>query len=144
MYRGSQVVLKNPPADEADKRCWFDPWGRKIPEGHDNSLQYSCLENPMDRGAWRAIVHSVAKSRTQLKWLSMQHARPIRWREEEVGGNLRGQELCRGPGKARVNTEKKFKEGWGEVPEGKWERHLRDVSPTYSSYKLCWQHTSPF
>ena len=38
MYGVSQMVLKNPPADEADKRCWFDPRVRKIPEGHDNSL----------------------------------------------------------------------------------------------------------
>ena len=35
--------------------------------GHDNPLLYSCLENPMDRGAWRAIVQGVAKSFTQLK-----------------------------------------------------------------------------
>ena len=35
-------------------------------EGNSNPLQYSCLENSMDRGAWRAIVHGVAKSRTQL------------------------------------------------------------------------------
>ena len=35
-------------------------------EGNGNPLQYSCLENPMDRGAWRAIVHGVAKSRTRL------------------------------------------------------------------------------
>ena len=34
-------------------------------------LQYSCLENPTDRGAWRAIVHRVEKSQTQLKWLSV-------------------------------------------------------------------------
>ena len=34
---------------------------------HGNPLQYSCLENPMDRGAGRAIVHGVAKSQTQLK-----------------------------------------------------------------------------
>ena len=39
--------------------------------GHDNPLQYSCLENPMDRGAWPATVHRVAKSRTLLKQLSM-------------------------------------------------------------------------
>ena len=32
--------------------------------GHGNSLQYSCLENPVDRGAWRATVHGVAESRT--------------------------------------------------------------------------------
>ena len=40
--------------------------GRSPGEGNDNLLQYSCLENPMDRGAWRTTVHEVAKSRTQL------------------------------------------------------------------------------
>ena len=35
-------------------------------EGNGNSLQYSCLENPMDRGAWLATVYEVAKSQTQL------------------------------------------------------------------------------
>ena len=35
-------------------------------KGNSNPLQYSCLENPMDGGAWRAAVHGVAKSRTQL------------------------------------------------------------------------------
>ena len=35
--------------------------------GHGNPLQYSCLENPMDRGAWQATVHGVTKSQTQLK-----------------------------------------------------------------------------
>ena len=44
--------------------------GRSPGEGNGNLLQYSCLENPMDRGAWRAIVHGVAKSRTGLKRLS--------------------------------------------------------------------------
>ena len=38
--------------------------GRSPGEGNGNPLQYSCLENPMDRGAWQAIVHGVAKSRT--------------------------------------------------------------------------------
>ena len=38
--------------------------GRSIGEGNRNPLQYSCLENSMDRGAWRAIVHSVTKNRT--------------------------------------------------------------------------------
>ena len=37
-------------------------WGRSPGEGNGNLLQYSCLENPMDRGAWRATVHGVAKS----------------------------------------------------------------------------------
>ena len=42
--------------------------------GHGNPLQYSCLENPMDRGAWGAAVYRVTKSWTRLKWLSVQHA----------------------------------------------------------------------
>ena len=40
--------------------------GRSLGEGNGNPLQYSCLENPMDRGAWWATVHAVAKSRTRL------------------------------------------------------------------------------
>jgi len=38
--------------------------GRSPGEGNGNSLQYSCLENPMDRGDWQATIHGVAKSRT--------------------------------------------------------------------------------
>ena len=40
--------------------------GRSPGEGNGNPLQYSCLENPMDRGAWRTTVHGVAKSQTRL------------------------------------------------------------------------------
>ena len=40
--------------------------GRPPGEGNGNPLQYSCLENPMDQGAWWATVHGVAKSQTQL------------------------------------------------------------------------------
>ena len=40
-------------------------------EGNGNPLQYSCLENPVDRGTWRAAVHRIAQSRTRLKRLSM-------------------------------------------------------------------------
>ena len=48
-------------------RCGFDPWVRKIPRrGNGNPLQYSCLENPMDRGAWRATVHGVTRVRHAL------------------------------------------------------------------------------
>ena len=39
-------------------------------EGNGNPLQYSCLENPMDRGAWWVTVHSISKSQTQMKQLS--------------------------------------------------------------------------
>ena len=65
-------VVKNSPAiQEMQDTHGFDPWVRKIPgEGNVNPLQYSCLKNPKDRGAWQAIVHGVPKSWTRLKWLS--------------------------------------------------------------------------
>ena len=44
--------------------------GRSPGRGQDNPLQYSCLENPMIRGAWRATVHGVPKSQAQLKCLN--------------------------------------------------------------------------
>ena len=40
--------------------------GRSLGEGNGNPLQYSCLENPMDRGAWQATVHGVTKNQTRL------------------------------------------------------------------------------
>ena len=49
------------------RRPGFDLWVGKIPgEGKGNPLQYSCLENFMDRGAWWATVHGVEKSQTEL------------------------------------------------------------------------------
>ena len=45
--------------------------GRSPGGGHGNPLQYSCLENPMDRGAWWVIVHRVTKRQTRLKRLGM-------------------------------------------------------------------------
>ena len=44
--------------------------GRSPGEWHSNLLQYSCLENPMDRGVWKVTVHRVTKNWTQLKQLS--------------------------------------------------------------------------
>ena len=54
--------------------------GRSPGGGHGHPLQYSCLENPMDRGAWRTMVHRVAKSLTRLKWLSTCTDCLCRWR----------------------------------------------------------------
>ena len=72
--RASQVVLmvKNPPANSGDIRDrGLIPGLRRFPGGgHGNPLQYSCLENPMDRGGWWATVHNATESRTRLKWLS--------------------------------------------------------------------------
>ena len=66
--RVSQVALavKNPPANAGDAgdKGSVPASGRSPGGGHGNPLQYSCLENPMDRGAWQAIVHGVAKSLT--------------------------------------------------------------------------------
>ena len=68
------LVVKNPPANEGDisDSSSIRGLGRFPGGGHGNPPQYSCLENPMDRGPWWATVGRVAKSRTQLKWLSMQ------------------------------------------------------------------------
>ena len=71
----SQVapVVKNLPAEAGDTRnlSSIPGSGRPPGGGHGNPLQCSCLENPMDRQAWRATVHRVTKSRTQLRWLSI-------------------------------------------------------------------------
>ena len=58
-------VIKNPPANAGD-RSSIPGLGRSIGEGNDNSLKYSCLGNPTDRGAWQVIVHGVVKSRARL------------------------------------------------------------------------------
>ena len=60
------LVVKNPPANAGDMRdAGLIPGLGRSPGGeHGNPLQYSCLENPIDRGAWWAIVHRVAKSQT--------------------------------------------------------------------------------
>ena len=65
-------VVKNLSADAGDMRdAGLIPGLGKSPgRGHGNLLQYSCLEDPMDRGAWRATVHGLAKNWTILKQLS--------------------------------------------------------------------------
>ena len=86
-FWASQVtlVVKNPLANAGDVGDPGSiPGPRRSPGGgHGNPLQYSCLENPMDRAAWRAIVYRVTKSRTWLKQLSM-HARVNFCRDGEV------------------------------------------------------------
>ena len=59
-------MVKNPPANAGDMRDTgsIPELGRSPGEGKGNPLKYSCLENPMDRGAWQATVHGVAKSQT--------------------------------------------------------------------------------
>ena len=66
---------KEPPANAGDLRDAGSilGLGRSPGGGHGNPLQYSCLENPMNRRSWWATVHGVTKSWTQLKWLGTTH-----------------------------------------------------------------------
>ena len=61
-------MIKNPPANAGVERDAgsVSGSGRSLGVGNGSPLQYSCLGNPMDRGAWLATVHGVAKSQTQL------------------------------------------------------------------------------
>ena len=65
-------MVKNSPANIEDADS-IPGLGRCPGGGHGNPLQYFCLENPMDRGAWWAIVYGAAKSRTRLKQLNTRH-----------------------------------------------------------------------
>ena len=67
------LVVKNQSANARDVRDTglISGLGRSSGRGHDNPLQYSCLENAMDRGAWWATVHRVAQSWTQQKRFNM-------------------------------------------------------------------------
>ena len=69
-------MVKNLPANAGDMRdvTSIPRLGRSTEGRHDNPLQYSCLENPMDRRAWWATVHKVTNSWTGLKQLSTVHA----------------------------------------------------------------------
>ena len=62
LFPGDSVV-KNLPANSGDEDS-IPSLGRSPGGGNGNPLQYSCLENPMDRGAWSARVHGVTKSQT--------------------------------------------------------------------------------
>ena len=68
-------MARNPPDNAGDIRGpgSIAGLGRSPGKGNDNPLQYSCLENPTDRGAWQATVHQVAKSQTRLSDLAHTH-----------------------------------------------------------------------
>ena len=63
------LVVKNLSANAGDIRdmASIPGSGRSSGGGHGNPFQYSCMENPMERRAWRATVHGVTKSRTRLR-----------------------------------------------------------------------------
>ena len=84
---------------------WRAPGG-----GHGNPVQYSCLENPLDRGAWRAMVHMVAKSQTWLKQLSMHAGKGIQRRLPWRGDILKDTEAFKRVTWGRVDNQKSLGE----------------------------------
>ena len=73
MYFPGALVVKIllPNAGDIGEAGWISVLGRSPGGGHGNPLQFSCLENPMNRGGWQDTVHRIPKSRTQLKQLNM-------------------------------------------------------------------------
>ena len=100
--------------------------GRSPGGEHGNPFQYSCLENPMARGAWWATVHGVTKSRTGLKWLSM-HSHP--------GLNGKLHHYLGPDGEARrrflLRSRRKF---WKSFPDSKGEGLEKNEGPLRRSW----------
>ena len=61
------VLVSKDSACNAEDSGLIPGLGRSSGEGNGNPLQYSCLENPMDKGAWRTTVHEIAKSQIRLR-----------------------------------------------------------------------------
>ena len=72
------LVIKSPPANARDIRDMgsIPGMGRSPEGGHGNTLQYSCLEKPLDGGAWQVIIHMVAQSRSTEATLECPHPLP--------------------------------------------------------------------
>ena len=71
---GSKISLGFPGGSDVKWGTWVRSLGQEDPPGerHCNSLKYSCLENPMDRGAWRATAHGIPKVSDVTERLSIQ------------------------------------------------------------------------
>ena len=85
------LVVTNLPVNAGDIRDegWILGPGRSPGRGHGNLLQYSCLENLMERGAWQATVHGVTKSWTLLKQLNMHACKKSRDRAVPINRNAK-------------------------------------------------------
>ena len=128
------LVVKNPPANAGDMRdtSSIPGSGRSPGGGRGNPLQYSCLENPMDPGAWQATVHRVTKSQIGLKWLSIHFLLFQNRREKknlmEAFNYLKKKRL-------QINWEalfneitvmQVFKSGWWLGQSSRWSQELED------------------
>ena len=109
-------VEKNPPVNAGNLRDAGSIPGLGISpgEGNSNPLQYSCLENPTDRGALRATVHMIAKNQTRLKWLhELLLKNKVIWHNKEHGGR---KGYFRKGGRKVLSEEVVIKpEGWKRV-----------------------------
>ena len=76
-------------ACNAGDTCSIPGWGRSPGGGNSNPLQYSCLENSMDRGSWWATVHGVPKNQTQLSNYTHTHTHTQSWVIPLIWGSLR-------------------------------------------------------
>ena len=85
-------MVKNLPPSTGDERDLAPiPGSRRLPQGgHGNPLQYSCLKTLMDKIAWQAIVHGVAKNQTQLKRLSTPTRMSLTGKTRNDMGQLQG------------------------------------------------------
>ena len=97
--------------------------GRSPGEGHGNPLQCSCLENPMDRGAWRATVHGVTKSRTD--WVTNTHHMCSSWERES--------KLCTSPPDFNLRTFPSKQ--WGRTPQLEIHRDSHTSGTEARGYK---------
>ena len=88
LVRASQLslVVKNQTANAGDisDMGLIPGSGRSLGRGHGNPIQYSCLENLMDRGAWQALVHKVTKSQIQLKQFSIHALKIVVFKQVQV------------------------------------------------------------
>ena len=118
------LVVKNLPPRARDVRDVgsIPGLGRSPGRGHGNPLQYSCLENSMDRGAWQAAVDSVTKSwtdATEVAWHNTQHSNtqgqegPLAFMVTWQPSAQQSFRLYQGPGK----TQELFSSG-GQLPAG--------------------------
>ena len=85
------IVVKNTPANTGNIRDAdsIPGWGRFPGIAYGNPLHYSCLENPMDRGAWRVTGHRVAKIQAWLKWINKHTCKTKQELEPVIGRNNR-------------------------------------------------------
>ena len=100
------LVVKNPPPNAGDLRNMgsIPGSGRSPGGGNSNPFQFSCLENPMDRRAWRVMVHRVEESQTQLKRLSTSWASAAAWASHGSAFSYRRAQALGRPGSSSCST----------------------------------------